>query len=574
MPNEMTLPLDQVEQIKKEARQLTTDEGHSKLEQLYTRYEEVYFMTAQDKPKGNTLDPNDWKITVDPSGRNAVTGMKRLLDTSEVHVQISESNGDESPASNKIEKALLRILNQSGMMRRARVEKDVNLSAVLYGPAVLAAERVDDLVKVQTKPIYKKRLEEIAKHTPFLLRAISPKESYSRWGELGMSAHLRKYKLSGITVEERWGVQGLSKNQPYWVWDWIDLENRCAWIEGRKEVLIAKPHKMPSMNIVARFAGGSSLFNEGDRQSQSFLYAHTKGEWDKRQNLFWTYLFTALFMQGLPGPLLIIDPDSIPGEDKTVKIDYTGGVRKIFGRAQATNFPVIDSDVLKIKELMDATHAESTIYKQTLGESVSGSTFSGLAMMSSAGTLPLEDPKEAIAFAFRDIFDHILQRIKAEGIDTPWIAADDIPDDYGIEVTLEPKLPQDNLRNAQVATNLGDLVSQRWKRNNILQIADSDAMTSEVLQEMMLMDMVKAMMSNEQRVDALIEQVLNRKPPAQVGAGANGAAAPAAPPETAMPPEQMQQMPDGSEMIGAAQGQPNMEQTPMGGPRTTPGERT
>lgn len=515
------LGVDEIEDIKQQANTLAG--GAGALKGLYDRYEEVYFMTGGEKPRGTTIDENDWKVTVSPNGRNAVTGMKRLLDTSEVHVKVTINGGETAPNSDTIEDGLLRILTQSGIMRRARIEKDLNLSAVLYGPAVLAAESVQDLLTVQTDPERKKFLEQIARRTPFLLRAITPKESFSRWGEFGMNAHLRKFKMTGANIQEAWGAEDLARDQKYTVNDWQDRSVRVAWVEGRSDALIASRHNMPSMNIAARFAGGTSLFDESDKQSQSFLYAHTKGEWDKRENLFWTYLFTALYSQGLPGPLLIVDPDSLQPGQETVHIDFTGGVRKIIGKATATNFPVIDGDTLRIKEFMDAINSESTIYKQTLGENISGTTFSGLAMLSSAGQLPLEDPKEAIGFTFRDIFQHILERIKLEGIDNPWIKPQDIPDEYEIEVTLEPKLPQDNLRNAQVATALGPLVSDEWKRENLLQINDSDAMTKQVLKEQMLNGMIAAMMQDPNQVQQMIQTALNQRPP-QIGGG--GATAP------------------------------------------------
>jgi hypothetical protein len=74
--------------------------------------------------------------------------MKRLMDTGEISITI-KSNGRTVPNSNKIETALKKILQVSGEMRRARVEKDANLSAVLYGPVVLRAESIQDTILAQ-----------------------------------------------------------------------------------------------------------------------------------------------------------------------------------------------------------------------------------------------------------------------------------------------------------------------------------------------------------------------------------------------------------------------------------------
>jgi hypothetical protein len=566
------LPADEIAEIKSAAMQMAP--ANNQLDTLYQRYEEIYFMTAADsKQRITNVDEKDVKTTISPNGRNAVTGMKRLLDTSEIQIQIKE-RGEKSQYSDAIEKGLLHILQQSGMFRRARIEKDLNLSAVLYGPAVLAAESVDDLItqqKKQGKPMFVKRLEKIRKYTPFLLRAVNARQSFSRWGEFGMIGHLRKYDLTGDVVGERWGIPNLNRTMKYKVWDWLDLENRVAWIEGQETPLTAKKHLMPSMNIVARFAGGSSLFDESERQMQSFLYAHVKGEWDRRENLFWTYLFTALFMQGLPGPLLIVDPESV--NNQKLEIDFTGGVRKIFAKAQTADFPVIDGDVLRIKELMDATHGESTIFKQTLGQNIAGSTFSGLAMLSSAGQLPLEDPKEAITMVFRDMFEHILCRIKEEGIENELIPANNIPEEYEIEVTLAPKLPQDNLRNAQVAMSLGDLVSDEWKHENLLQIGDSKAMMKQVMRERLFKTMVQAISQDPNTMQQMLQRVMGTPPPAQVGGGEQPPPQPGQPsPEDMAMMEQGQGQPTPEQMAMMQQGG-GMEQMPQTGPMIPPAER-
>lgn len=551
MPKNTRLSKAEIDEIKATAFSMTGD--RSGLTTLYEQYKNCYFMENAQKPKGMNIDEDDIKVTISPNGRNAVTGMKRLLDTSEVHISI-KSNGEEIPASSKIERGLKRILDQSGAFKRARIERDLSLSAVLFGPVILAAESVDDLILQQKKPIYKKRYQDILRYTPFLLSAISPEESYSRWGQFGQIAHLRKHTVTGDALMDRWGVDNLPKNAKYTIWDWIDLENRVAWMDGREEVLVAKPHRMSTMNISTRFAGGSSLFDESDKYMQSFLYAHIKGEWDKRENLFWTYLFTAVFMQGLPGPLLVVDPASVEHGASTLDIDYSGGVRKIFAKAQAMNFPVVDSDVLRVKELMDSVHAESTIYKQTLGQSIEGSTFSGLAMLSSAGQLPLEDPKEALTFCYRDTFHHILCRVKEQGMKSEFFSASDIPDQFEVEVILKPNLPQDNLRNAQIVNSLGDKVSDEWMLSNILNVSDPKAMRKQVMREQLLKNVFGAMVQDPSVVQQLMAMIFGKKqqqPTTVQGSGADLASTEAAVPAAGEVPGQM-----------VPPGVPNMESMP------------
>lgn len=567
---------DQIQEIK--SLSLEIEGRGNELAAMYTRYKEIYFMTNIETPRNPSVDKDDWKITASPNGRNAVTGMKRLLDTSELQITV-KSRGDKAPYSDRIEAGLKRILAVSNEFRRTDIEKDANLSAVLFGPVVLAAEAVDDMLKVHKKPIYKKRLEQVLRRTPFLLRAVSPEQSFQEWGEIGLTDHVRKYQLKGNVLKERWGVEDVSSNNEYTVHDYIGLEPRLVWVEGIAEPIMAKKHGMETMNIAARYAGGSSLFGRLEEQLQPFLYAHAKGEWDRRENLFYTYLFTALFQQGVPGPLLIVDPDSVNGQTE-LDIDFRGGIRKIFAKATPANFPVVDADAMQIRQIFTELSGQSMIHGQTLGENIKGSTFSGLAMLSSAGQLPLTDPKEAVAKAFKDIFTHILCRIKAEGIENELISPAWIPDDYpDIEVRLEPKLPQDNLRNSQIAQGLGDLVSDEWKHENLLQISDTKAMMRQSLKEQMVKAIFAAIAQDPMRMQQLIAAAMGEPPPPAAPPGMPmGAASPnqAPPPEGAMPPAPSPEQAMGTTPPEGAmlqQGQPNVQGPPQTGPMVPPQER-
>lgn len=555
-----TISDKQIKEAKDAATELTSASNGGKLLEMYARYLEIYFMDGMETPKNAGVDKDDWKLTTSPSGRNAVIGMVRLLNTSELRVTVN-SKGEKHRNSDKIEAGLKEMLRVSGRFHRARIEKDANLSAVLFGPVVLQTERVDDLKKVHKSDLLRKRVEKIADLTPFLLRALPADQSFGGWGEFGLLRHLRKYKMKGDALTERWGVEA-SATKEYTVWDSIDLNNRVVWADGIKDNLLAQRHGMDDLNIAVRYAGGSSLFTEPARHIQSFLYAHAKGEWDKRENLFWTYLFTAIFIQGLPGPLLVFDPESVNSQTK-IEVDFTGGVRKIVGKATPVEFPVIDRNVLEVKRMMDEVDAESTIYKQTLGQNIAGSTFSGMAMLSSSGLLPLQDPKEAVSTAFADSFEHILCRIKNEGISHRVLSANDIPDEYEVSVSLEPKLPQDTLRNAQTAEGLGDTVSDEWKQENLLQVTDTKAMQKQIMKEKMREMMLMTMSQNQPLMTEFLMTALGRKP------SAPPSQPPMQPPmQQPMPPEMM--MPEGEEEPALTPGQENVIPPPMTGPVNPP----
>ena len=122
-----------VAEMKAHAQQIIGTYGRRDTD-LFARYREMYFMEDENRrPNNSKIDDRDWAITVSPSSRNEVTGMVRLLDTSEIHI-IAKSGGVEVTNKDKIEKALKSILRVSGEYRRARIESDAALSAVLYGP--------------------------------------------------------------------------------------------------------------------------------------------------------------------------------------------------------------------------------------------------------------------------------------------------------------------------------------------------------------------------------------------------------------------------------------------------------
>lgn len=560
------------EQQIQEMRDLATsvDAAFGERDRLMDRYDEIYFMENKETPSGLDVDEDDIKYTTSSSGRDAVTGLKRILDTAKVHVKIKgRKNAD------KLERGLKKILEVSGMYRQASIEKDLNLSTILHGPGVAMVESVDDMLYALEKPdkstgrwkneFVAKQLETIRTKTPFLLRVINARQSYPIWGEYGMVGHLWKYTVKGNVLRERWGVNADAKTE-YVVRDLFHYEKRLVMADGISDPLLACEWVTRddageivgniSIPIFARYAGGTGLFHEPERQMQPLLYAKAMGEWDKRETLFWTYLFTALDMQGLPGPLLLLKPDNA---NQQIKVNYAEGLRYIVADGQLADPQVIDGDVLQIKRLMDGEAAMNTIQPQTLGQNTGGVTFSQFALASKAGLIPAQDPKEALEALYKDMFEHMLHRIKHEGIENDLIPPADIPYD-GVElvVTIEPDMEQDDLRNAQIAAQLraaGANVSDEWINTNLLKIADSEEMFRAKSKE----DIRKAMLLKLTQDPAKLEPFL------QIAMGEMGKTSPPQP----QPQDPMQGLPG----MGGAEGMPTEPMPGAGGemlPKTDP----
>jgi hypothetical protein len=271
--------------------------SYSARDLMLQRYDEIYFMTRGEKPRMlKGVDEKDIKETISSSGRDAVTGLKRILDSGDVHITI------EGAADNdKLESALKTMLQVSGEYKIASVEKDLNLSASLYGPSTLMVESVDDLIETQGKPITEDKgngygehkqgmneyvvaqLRRLKEKTPFLLHTVNAPQSYPLWGAYGMIGHCRKYTLKGVEIQDRWGVDCKEPNKNYDIKDFFYYEKRLVEAVGIDEPLMAcewvsrdeAGEMIGSINIpvFTRFSGGSHLFAEPDKQSQPLLYA-------------------------------------------------------------------------------------------------------------------------------------------------------------------------------------------------------------------------------------------------------------------------------------------------------------
>lgn len=570
---EITLTTEEIARLRKRRKEIKAVYGQR--DALFMRYEDIYFMRNVEKPKDPGVDGNDWKVTASPGGRDKVTGLKNILDTSEIHIKVKDrrkKGQDKVQASDKIEAALKTMLEVSGEYRIARTERDSNLAAILYGPVVLSADSVDDLIAAKTRNpdgtdkegvnlFVKRQLEAIRKRTPFLIDTINPKESFPEWGRYGLVGHLQEYTVKGSELNEQWGVS-LDAGKDFVVSDFFHYDKRLVeagsttlfagnWMEKMSEGVTNIP-------VFVRFAGGSTLFSKPEEQLQSFLYAYAKGEWDKRENLFWTYVFTAIYTQGLPGPTILRDPD----DTSAIKVDYRGGVKIITARGKLEQINVINGDLVQIKGLMDEQTGKSTIQEQTIGGTAQDTTFSGYVMSVNAGKLPAVSPTEAQEQAYRDCFLHILQRIKAEGIDNELIDPNDIPDDVDLEVTLEPNLQQDDLRNSQIVAQLktsGANVSDEWLNANLLKIPDSNAMFRQKTKEDFKKSIVAQIIQNPQLMQQFIAAAMGQQPQPQQPPASS--MAPEAPPAGG---EGMHQMPDGSQMADSEMVQgPGMEAMPQ-----------
>ena len=555
-----------IDTIKKNARNVIS--RYTARDNMLKRYRDIYFLDNIEKPRNSEIDEGDWKLTPSPSGRNEVVGMQRLLNTSEFHITIKDD--DDVKEADEIEEGLKAVLRVSGEGRRSRIESDAALAAVLYGAVTVYAESIADLLQIKTLSKYKRdHLMKKQKRSPFLLRLINTEESYPEWDEDMMISHSWRYKIRGANLKARWGVDAKDNNE-YMIYDVFTPEYHVVWADGLNGEILAAEHGLGCLPIFTAYAGGSDLFHKPEEQMQSFLYAKAKANLDKRENSLLTTLFTNIHQRGTAGPLIALDPDNLPS---TVTVSYQGGMRYITAKAQQIDDKIIDPVIFQAKGLLDELSGQSTIQRQTLGENMgSGVPFSSLAMLSNSGKLPLVDPQRALEQVFTDAFNHILYRIKTETIENEQINPANITDEMEVNVSLQAKLPQDSLRNAQVAQQLGDLVSDQWKHTELLQIGDTNDMQKQQMKEQMKKAIFAALLQNPQVIQQAIGAIMGQSQQGQPEQPNPGEMAQAEQEAQGQPnPEQMQaMMQQGGESLS---GMGNMEGQPMTDSMTLPQER-
>lgn len=543
-------------------------------------YDEIYFMSKGENPKGlRGTDDKDIKETISSSGRDAVTGLKRILDSGDVQVTVKGKGGNPD----KVEDGLKHILKTSGEYRIVSVEKDLNLSHVLYGPGILTVNLVDDMIESLKSPAdlgngyaevtggkneyAVKKLEALKKKTPFMLDTISPRQSYPMFGQWGLVGHARKYKVKGAELNDTYGCN-CDPNKTYDVKDFFYQFERLIEAEGISEPLMAEEWVVrndkneiigsTTIPIFTRFAGGSSLFHEPEKQSQPLLYAKAKGNWHLRENLLWTYLMTAVYQQGLPGPTMIVNPED---SDQDVRVKYEKGIKIVEAKGTIQNLQVIDGDVLQMISILKDQASMQTVQPQALGENTGGTTFSQFALAAKAGLIPAIDPKEAEEQEYKDAFLHMLTRIKEEGIENEVISPADIPDDVEVIVTIAPDLEQDDLRNAQTAVQLMNSnagLSKEWIGTNVLKISDMNAVWEQAAKEKMRDAVMERVLADENLMGMLVQKALKMQTPSQ----------PASQPTSQpTPPEGMGAIP------GMGGGMEGMEPTPKTDPMIPQEER-
>ena len=255
---------------------------------------------------------------------------------------------------------------------------------------------------------------------------------------------------------------------------------------------------MPFIPVVDQIVEGSHLFDGNDNYhiQEPFLYTLDKTNLVERQNLMLTALYTMYFAIGA-NPLFVeylINPDTPPDADYS----EPGGVirYRVNERREPMARQVIDPSFMQGWQISQDLEAQSTIYKQTLGEPLgTNAPYSMVALLSQSGRLPLIATQRKVGWAIAEALEIACKWLKADGRSATAryqtmvesIEPSDITSDIDINVQLEIETPMDKLQAANAANLLtqGDnpMVSQEWARENILNLGQSEDMTHKIWNE-------------------------------------------------------------------------------------------
>jgi len=541
------------------------------------------------------------KITLAPEARNQAMGAVRLLSATWPTFSMPASDNElDAEVSEKIEKWCEIVWGAASRARSNPVHYDMNLSGILWSEIYIGVTSTADLVKLSESgsPAHQARAKKIAATTPYLFEVYRPDTCYPQFDDLGLARFYREFDTDLAYVRGLYG-EGIRENDSDFtsvtLCDYWDLTWRMLWVKGDEQnPIIFERHGLPFIPIVATIVEGSQLFEDEDEKRQPFLYTVWKSGLWNRLNLSYTVNWTNIFAIGA-NPLFIHKRGS-PDSEFEYSFDIVGGVVEV--PPGDDFYPMLtkgitDPALMQALEVADKLFAESTIFKQTLGEPLgSNAPFSMVALLSQSGRLPLVMTQRKVSWAMGDILSICLQWWKLEGREdeigysgeTVLLEPDEIPETFTLEASLDMDLPQDRLQQANIANMLGagpdPMMSRRYVREEVLNQSRSEEITKEIWNEQAAQALFQDWLMGEiqknqmQRQMEMQQAMMAQQQQAMMQGGMPPGGQPGMPPQgmppggQGMPPQQQQ--PPG---FGAAQPPPGMVPGgEAGGPPFFPGQ--
>lgn len=542
--------------------------GLSSRDSMFKAVEDMYLMKAGDLPSANWI-----KETLSPDARNALLGAVRLLTAADPEWSMPHEDNDieATKISESVENVCAQISKAVSRIKKKTYWYDAVLSALLYGEAHIAVATTKDMVDA-AKPEDKTRMGNIAMVAPLMFDVLSPKISYPVFDVAGLTSHFTCREMMVMDVIARWGKEAASKMgdksryskvvyNEFW-----DNTYHAVWVDGVDGALLMEEHKLPYIPIACQVIEGGDLFESVNETRQPFLYTLYKSNMWKRQNLALTVMYSLIYSVGA-NPMFVYKR-AMP--DKQLAIDWSnpGGYIAI---DQGETFDalakqVIDPAIQQGMQIAEQKVVESTIYRQTLGESLgNNATYSMTAALIDAGKLPLVPYQRAVSWLLGDAMSIGLKMLKKAGGNFGDYKFSNTPERFHLEGNLRVSMPKDDRQAIVTALQAtgGDypLVSNRYAREVFMEVGQSQKMQNEIWSEKAAQMKVQMMLQQWMQQQAQAQQPQMQQP---------GQVPPGQPP---MQPQPGQEQGVPSELLAQMQGAgqqggqmpPGLEQMIQGG---------
>lgn len=466
---------------------------------LYDAMERMFLLQWDERERVQRTADNV-KITLSPSARNTLLGAIRLLTATEPVISVPAVSDEvgAATASDELEKFTAAMWNAAGRVRGDPVHYDLVRSCMLFGEYHVAITSTADLVEMSKgrSKAEQARAEAVAERTPFLFEVWDPRCGYPEVDALGLRSFFREAVMTWGEVLAKYGdlakavEKGRSAYEQVTLCCWWDTERAAVWVRGDEAPILQEALNLPALPVVAGLVEGGRLFSKVENQAQPFLYTiYQSGLW-QRENLALTALYTNVFAV-MANAMFLEEPPATGGRAET---DWSvPGGRVVVppgGRFAPLNLGV-SSGLREGLQVAQNLTQESTMYAQALGAPVNGpANYSMTALLAQGGRLPLTTAQRKASWAIGDVLRTALVmlrersgtvRAKYEGPGAE-IEAGNIPAGVEVRASLDVALPQDKLQAANIGRMLVEagLVSQRWSRENVLNIPAAADMTREI----------------------------------------------------------------------------------------------
>lgn len=447
---------------------------------------------------------------VSPDPANFIDGLVRILTPNDPYVNVPKDQHNPNAVQNadKIEKVGNAILQNAGRVRGDPLHFDIMRNAVTFSEVHVGMSSTWDIVrdyearlkeerdkgKRKMLEIQQKRVQTVAESTPYLIDVFDPRTGYPEWDKFGLCSYLRVYNTTVRELVEKFGDRArkqLSKDtKPFTVvsvCDYFDLQWHQIWIEGNDAPLLQEEHGLPFIPVVAEIIQGTLQGDTPVQKRKPALYNYWKSGMWHADNLFFTITFSNIFAM-LTMPPFVEQQTTMDSGDAEPELDFDAKPPRIkvpYGKQLSQmQMKVITPDILALHDLAQAKGIESTMYRQAMGEPLSGSpSYSLVAFLAQSAKTVLNTIIEKTSWLIADVAKMGLKWMQSDsgtytvryGQDKVSLMSADIPeDDFLVECKLNVRLPQDMLGASNIVAQLSQIpdlpLSKEWMVEKLLGI--------------------------------------------------------------------------------------------------------